>query len=281
MKKILLASFLTTFSLICQAQQSTEFGYNVGSSNYLGDLQTDNKTYNWPGFSTGIFVRQNVNPFFAFKTFINYAKISGDDSKTNVQGQLNRNLSFRSNIIEWGVVGEMNLLPQDRRFETSRSGRYFNATPYLFLGLNYFHFNPQTYYNGRWVNLQPLSTEGQGTSISNQAQYSLNQIAIPFGIGFKWQINRMITLGFEMGARKTFTDYLDDVSGNYSDLSVLATEKGSLSAELSYRGDEVKGNELTTSFLGEQRGNSSNKDWYLINSISMSYKFYNRAKRRF
>ena len=86
----------------------------------------------------------------------------------------------------------------------------------------------------------------------------------------------MLTIAYEMGARKTFTDYLDDVSGNYTDLSVLASEKGSLAAELSYRGDEIFGKELTSSYLGEQRGNSSNKDWYLINSLSISYKLYKR-----
>lgn len=281
MKKIIIASVLTAISFYSQAQnkQSTEIGFNLGSSNYLGDLQTENKTYNWPGFSTGFFVRQNMNPFFAFKSFINYARISGNDAKTHVQGQLNRNLSFRSHIVEMGIVGEMNLLPHDRR--TEKYARHFNATPYLFGGLNFFHFNPKTYYNGQWVELQPLCTEGQNTSISNQSQYSLNQIALPFGMGFKFQVSKQLTFGIEFGARKTFTDYLDDVSGNYTDATVLAAEKGTLAAELTYRGDEVKGNELTTSYLGEQRGNSSNKDWYLINNISISYKFYNRQRSRF
>jgi hypothetical protein len=105
MKKIIIGSVLIAISFYTNAQlKSREFGYNIGTSNYLGDLQTKNKTYKWPGFSTGIFVKQNLNPMFAIKGFINYARISGDDAKTFSQGQINRNLSFRSFVLEWGAV---------------------------------------------------------------------------------------------------------------------------------------------------------------------------------
>jgi len=281
MKKIIIGSVLIAISFYTNAQlKSREFGYNIGTSNYLGDLQTKNKTYKWPGFSTGIFVKQNLNPMFAIKGFINYARISGDDAKTFSQGQINRNLSFRSFVLEWGAVGELNLLPFNRYTE-NRDSRHYNFTPFLYAGLNVFHFNPKTYYNGQWIALQPLSTEGQNTSINAQRNYRLTQVALPFGFGFKFQITPEITITYEMGARKTFTDYLDDVSTNYTDLSLLAATKGNLAAELSYRGDEVKGNELTSSYLGEQRGNSSNKDWYLINSFSVSYKLYKRYRSSF
>ena len=169
----------------------------------------------------------------------------------------------------------MNLLPFNRFIEQGDI-RHYNFTPFIYGGLNVFHFNPKTYYNGQWIALQPLSTEGQNTSINADPNYRLTQLALPFGFGFKYQVTPELTIAYEMGARKTFTDYLDDVSGNYTDLSVLASEKGSLAAELSYRGDEIFGKELTSSYLGEQRGNSSNKDWYLINSLSISYKLYKR-----
>ena len=188
---------------------------------------------------------------------------------------LNRNLNFRSFVLEWGVLGELNLLPFNRFIEQGDI-RHYNFTPFIYGGLNVFHFNPKTYYNGQWIALQPLSTEGQNTSINADRNYRLTQLALPFGFGFKYQLTPELTIAYEMGARKTFTDYLDDVSGNYTDLSVLASEKGSLAAELSYRGDEIFGKELTSSYLGEQRGNSSNKDWYLINSLSISYKLYKR-----
>ena len=275
MKKIIIGSFLAAISFYCNAQQSTEFGYNIGTSNYLGDMQPKDRTYKWSGFSTGIFAKRNLHPMVAIKGFVNYARICGDDSRTSVQDQLNRNLNFRSFVLEWGVVGELNLLPFNRFIEQGDI-RHYNFTPFIYGGLNVFHFNPKTYYNGQWIALQPLSTEGQNTSINADPNYRLTQLALPFGFGFKYQVTPELTIAYEMGARKTFTDYLDDVSGNYTDLSVLASEKGSLAAELSYRGDEIFGKELTSSYLGEQRGNSSNKDWYLINSLSISYKLYKR-----
>ena len=46
MKKIIIGSVLIAISFYTNAQhKSREIGYNIGTSNYLGDLQTKNKIH--------------------------------------------------------------------------------------------------------------------------------------------------------------------------------------------------------------------------------------------
>ncbi len=92
------------------------------------------------------------------------------------------------------------------------------------------------------VYLKPLSTEGEGLpGYPDRKPYSLTQLAIPFGGGVKFAITNDWHIGLEVGLRKLFTDYLDDVSSTYADPNDLLTAKGQLAVDLSYRGDEVVG----------------------------------------
>lgn len=251
------------------AQQSTEFGYNIGVSNYWGDLQPKNFTYRDVGFSTGFFVRQNINSFLAVRGNLNYGRVHASDANSNIQSHIQRNLSFRSYIVEFGGDFEFSILPFDKYNPTNKRYRkYFNFTPYFFGGFNVFHFNPKAFYKNEWVELQPLQTEGQ--------HYSLTQIAIPFGMGFKYQINKNFGMSIETGFRKTFTDYLDDVSTAYPDLVALNTANPR-AAKLSFRGDELDYPEGMP-IKGAMRGLSSNMDWYVMSHISFSYKI--QPKRR-
>ena len=52
--------------------------------------------------------------------------------------------------------------------------------------------------------------------------YSLHQIAIPVGVGFKYELSQMITLRAEYVYRILNTDYLDDVSTSYINLTVYS-----------------------------------------------------------
>lgn len=250
------------------AQTSTELGYSLGFSSYLGDLQPKVYTYDQPGFSSGMFIRENVTSFLSFRASFNYARLHASDSKSLDQGHKERNLSFRTYLVEFGADMQINMLPFDKYNKSNKKyRRYFNYTPYVFGGVNVFHYNPKTMYKGQWVDLQPLQTEGY--------TYNLTQVAIPFGLGFKYQMNKHIGFSIEFGMRKTFTDYLDDVSTNYPNLNALAI-KDPIAADLSFRGDEVPENPQTLPAAGSQRGLSQNKDWYIINNISFTYKFFHK-----
>lgn len=278
MKKVLMSMLLLAHVAMAKAQVSSEVGYTLGTSNYLGDLQSADYSYRNQHLFSGIFGRYNANAQLAFRGFFNYGRVSGNDKNSGEQDLIKRNLSFRTNIIELGLQAEINVLPFNK-FDPNKkkAKRYFNWTPYFFGGINLFQFNPKTFYNGNWIALQPLCTEGQNTSFNSQKEYSLTQVAIPFGIGLKFQVNPKLCVGLELGARKTFTDYLDDVSGNYPDFAKLANEKGPLSTILSFRGDELPGF-VPSQYpaIGDVRGHSDNLDWYITNTISLSYRFYSK-----
>ena len=132
--------------------------------------------------------------------------------------------------------------------------------------------NPKALYNGEWIELQPLGTEGQGTSLTSQKKYSLNQIVIPFGIGVKVNFSHHTSLCMEYGIRKTFTDYLDDVSGLYPNLDVLEAESGTLARVLSDKAKTAEG--INQSSYGLQRGNAVDKDWYTVFGLVFTYEFF-------
>lgn len=257
-----------------QAQVSNELGASIGFCNYLGDLQDKDLTFKSPGFSFGLTAKHTFSSMFALRGNFNVGRISGNDELSNKLKNRNRNLSFRSHIIELGVVAEISALPFDKYNHLNSSNkRYFNWTPYFVGGLNLFHFNPKARYEGVWVPLRPLGTEGQNTSFNSQREYSLTQVGLPFGLGLKFQLSSQICVAFEIGARKTFTDYLDDVSGLYPDQTLLQNEKGKVAADLSYRGDELTQG-VGVNPTNSVRGNSANMDWYTMNTLTFTYKFY-------
>jgi hypothetical protein len=125
--------------------------------------------------------------------------------------------------------------------------------------------NPKTEYDGSEIELQKLGTEGQGTSLSSRGPYSLTQLCIPLGVGFRCSLGEMTSLNFEFGLRKTFTDYLDDVRmDTYVDPTVIAAENGPYAGVLSNRS-------LDGSRYGK-RGSASTKDWYVITGVMLTFK---------
>jgi opacity protein-like surface antigen len=244
--------------------QHFELGLMGGASNYQGDLVTNKSMIKETHAAFGGFARYNLNDWVAAKFNLTYGKISGNDSKTQ---NTERNLSFRSNILEFGLTGEFNILG----FQPYNLERVFS--PYIFAGVAMFKFNPQAELDGQWYKLQPLGTEGQGTSeYPDRDYYKLTQFSIPVGIGLKYALNDLWTLGFELGARKTFTDYLDDVSTSYIDQEVLLNSRGSYGEIAAALADR---NLTGTPYpAGRNRGDSSgNKDWYSIAGITISYNF--------
>lgn len=117
------------------------------------------------------------------------------------------------------------------------------------------------------MRLQPLGTEGQGL-IASRTKYSLIGICIPVGIGFKYTIDRYWGVGLEIGLRKTFTDYIDDVSTTYFDFANYpdANDLAAVLADRSNKSDP----KVTTA--GQQRGDPRDKDSYMFGIFSLNYK---------
>jgi hypothetical protein len=239
----------------------SELGLFGGVSYYMGELNPG-KPFFMPSFAGGLVFKHNYNARWAWRISALYGNVQADDSRSEVPSQIQRNLSFRSQVIEFSPMLEFNFFP----YEVGNLNR--PATPYIFGGFALFRFNPKAEYQGDLVALQPLGTEGQGTvSFPDRKEYSLINAAFPFGIGFKFHAGRL-ALAIEWGLRKTFTDYLDDVSTTYVDPDLLYATNGVLAALIADR-SVVNPGEINT---GRQRGNPSNKDWYSFAGITLSYK---------
>lgn len=246
--------------------QYYEVGLFGGVSNYQGDLAPVAFNPVETHLATGVFAKYNFNKYFSVKASYYNGRISGDDSHYDQAFRQKRNLHFRSDIHEFSLFGEMNITG----FQPHRHKNLLS--PYVFAGIGFFHFNPQAQYNGQWVDLQPLGTEGQGTSAyPNRIPYDLTQLCIPMGLGFKGNISRHWNLGIELGWRKTFTDYLDDVSSTYVAKEILLAENGVLAWELSNRSDEINNG---VEYLKDDqylRGDPVDKDWFFFVGLIVSY----------
>jgi len=262
MKKFLII-IITFFCFLSAQAQRNEVGVLLGTTYYLGDLNPS-KQFFLTKPAGGLLYRYIFNSRWALKLDGIYGSVAGDDAKAKFNEK--RNLSFKSSIFEFSSQLELNFLP----YITGNTKKdYF--TPYIFGGIGVFGFKPKANYNGTWYNLQPLGTEGQGTSTSDLQRYSLMKVSFPFGLGFKYSVGKYFCIGFEWGLRKTTTDYLDDVSTTYADPVLLAAENGPMSAILADRSIPTPGE--TVNNTGLQRGNSNTKDWYSFAGVFITIKF--------
>lgn len=266
MKRILLAlALLLSFGL--RAQEHHEIGLMVGVSNYYGDLQP--KMFPSYGYQpvAGIVYKYFMNPHIGIRLGASYTNLSAADSMSNIKVNQERNLSFATHLFEFHGALEFNLLP----IEILKR----KATPYFFGGVSAFYFNPYALDdNGDKVYLRPLSTEGEGLPMyPDRKQYSLVNLAFPFGAGMKFFIGQRIMLTGEVGFRYTNTDYLDDVSKSYVNLDTLQAYKGKLARQMSYRGNTVVGWDHNNPDYGFQRGDSKSNDWFYYVNITATVYF--------
>ena len=243
---LMLTALLLAFNT--SAQRSSEVGVLLGATYYSGDLNpTGHFNSNLMHRAAGVLFRRNINSRWSFRLFGLYGKVSGNDALVNNTLSANRSLSFRSNIVEGSGMFELNFF----RYVASDNERYF--TPTVFAGLGMFWMNPQaqTTDGSTYQDLRLQRTEGQ------IKEYSRLQPMLPFGVGARLKFSSRLLISLEYGLRKTWTDYLDDVSTTYPG---------------------TQGN--TTNGLnspGFQRGNSETKDWYVFSGITATYRFGHKA----
>ncbi|MBX9852835.1 MAG: hypothetical protein K2X86_13910 [Cytophagaceae bacterium] len=300
---VLLIVFVFLFKGIATAQGGSSFkkhryhsiGFSVNAMNYVGELDPG-PSFLSPGIkftrpNFGVTYLKRLQPRYSLRANVSWGRLKGDDYQNasfndkDINRKM-RNLSFRSSILEIKVDVVVDLW-ENRGRHTKRP----DYTPYAFLGIAYFHHNPKTLYQGSWVALQPLKTEGKS--------YSLNQVAFPMGLGFRYKLGKQWDLAFEMGWRFTLTDYLDDVSKSYADKSTLGSQAAK---DLSDRSGELFANAEMAPYItnqggfipdnntangnpggttpgyringygaaGDQRGDS-NRDWYIISGFHLTY----------
>ncbi len=272
MKMKVLILWLSIFCPFCLFGQYLEVGATIGISRYFGELQSGFES-SGSHFAYGIMARYNKSPRLAFSVQFIKTILSGDDARQKAvyKDKFNRNLSFQSSLAELSVQAEVNLVKYDIRDDKT-------AAPYLFAGIAAFYNNPRAELNGQWYDLQPLGTEGQ-TMEGGSGKYSRFDMAIPIGGGFKFSLGQQINLGFELGYRLTFTDYLDDVSLVYPDVETLRNQNP-IAGALSFRTPEILPQQAGNP-VGKPRGESGNKDSYLLGSISISINLARKYQLEF
>ncbi|MFA7081395.1 MAG: DUF6089 family protein [Bacteroidales bacterium] len=272
MKKYLIIALLSLLSYNANAQfiDKSDFGIIVGGGNYIGDLNPKYNFYN-SKLMVGAIYRYNINPRWAVRGNLLFGSVAAEDSHfDNI-----RNLSFESKLTEISAICEFNF------FDYQIGSRKHRLTPYIFAGVGVFFMNPKALIENRltnltqWVELQPLATEGQGME-GFDTPYSLTQISIPFGLGVKFSVNKLISIGLEWGLRKTFTDYIDDVSRDYVETATLLEWSGELGVAASDRTHEIL--EGRTNPAGSMRGNPQTKDWYQFFGFIITAKIPNKTK---
>jgi len=265
MKRIIL-TVVVLLPLLTHAQWNVNvFG---GFANYFGDLQSSPYTTAQAHLAGGIGLQYDLTGHISALTNITFGKVGASDEFSPKADLRARNLSFQTGIAEWNLLLEYNLLDL-------RSHKF---TPYVFGGIAVYHFNPYASDSlGHKVYLRPLSTEGEGLpQYPTSKPYALTQLAIPFGGGIKFRISDKVVLAYEIGLRKLFTDYLDDVSSRYVDQNVLLAAKGPQAVEMAYRGNELEGG-APYPHAGAPRGNPGHKDWYYFSGIRAIIAFNTRA----
>jgi hypothetical protein len=242
--------------------QRVFIGVAGGFANYNGDLLDQLYPKKITNGFIGFTVHYELQDQILIRGAYNFARVNGSDAYSEKPNLQLRNLQFESAISEFSVVGEYYLFNMyEKRF-----------SPYGFVGLGIFHFDPYSYDStGRKVFLKPLSTEGQGI-YPNKKPYSLWQPTIPFGGGVKFAITENLRIGIEIGLRKLFTDYLDDVSTSYPDYNDLLAARGQTAVDFSYRTDEIPGGDTNFPTKDTQRGGATQKDIYYFTGINIMFR---------
>ncbi|MBL7699418.1 MAG: outer membrane beta-barrel protein [Chitinophagaceae bacterium] len=271
-------SFLTLVSFVSFGQytESTshiEIGITAGPSNFLGDLGGNMgrgtpflKDNNFPmtKLTWGGFVSYHPNELLAFRLALNFGSLEGDDAIIKPKGGLEearktRNSNFRSKFQEALFLVEVY---PTIFLEEDPNDNYKKFRPYVTGGIGAFHFNPQGFdpVSNQWVGLKALSTEGQGfAEFPERKPYKLTQMNVPLGIGVKYFLSDNVNLSFEIIHRKTFTDYIDDVSTNYIDPALFYTYLPGNVAALAQRMANKTGGIYDP---GDKRGTPTNNDAY-------------------
>jgi hypothetical protein len=257
------ATFLCLFCAFPSwGQKGWEIGGGLGPAFYFGDLNTEFRMTE-PGFVGSGVVRYNYNTRISLKLPFSYARVSADDRNSSNAFERARNLNFTSNIAELGGQLEFNFFSYEHGSENN------NFTPYVFSGFSFYTFQPRTKFEGEWVSLRELGTEGQRRG----EEYPVLAPAFVFGGGIKFDINYYWSINVEISARALFNDYLDDVSKTYVNRDQLTATRGERSALLSDRSLPQDRINFNLGKDGIQRGNGKNNDSFNFLSVNVMYYF--------
>lgn len=280
MKKGLLLIF-TVLSFGLNAQWLWDYGGSIGATNYLGDIGGKEKTrrdfvsdmkMSKTRWNAGMFARYKYRQNVSFKAAFDYLRVEGDDKLSTNPGRHYRNFNFKNDIFALTTTAEYFFFTDPDLGNTYRYKNSFRA--YIFGGVGGFLTSPKSRYQGEWVKMRDYYVEGY--------EYKRLVLGIPMGVGFYFTFNKRNRWGFEFNYMKTFTDYLDDISGNYPEKAPSDPYTAGLTLRTTELTTQEKNDDLgayNSHGWGEKRGDPTNKD--AIVYVTFSYSKVIRGKSSF
>jgi hypothetical protein len=264
-----------------------EVSIGAGAGNFLGELGGANQvgtnglrdlefSRTRPAFKIGY--RYLLNPNIKIGADLLYGRLNGDDKLTKEPFRNNRNLHFRSPVVELGIFLEYYPFTEKTGNIYGLRGvignKKLHFSPYISVGFGGFWFNPSALYplDNKWYNLHSIQTEN--------VSYKRVSFFIPTGVGIKSSLSRKLSIGLEISGRKTFTDYIDDVSTVYVDQA----GEDAMTIYLSNPTTNIIPPTIDGPYesrptdVGQQRGDPTDNDSYLFAIFTVHYRFL-RYKR--
>lgn len=252
------------WSALGMQAQVGEIGVTAGAMYYIGDLNPYRHYPKDTKIAYGVLYRYNFSDRYALRLQALNGTLQSYDSHSSDSLQQLRNLHFRARLLEFSGLFEVNFRKYRSKDKDSKKW-----TPFIFGGLAYFRANPQAQLDDTWYDLAPLGTEGQGTSARpDEDAYAVDHMCIPFGAGFKVNLGRL-DFQLEWGLRRTYTDYIDDVSTTYVDRDQLAFENGPLAAALADPSVLAQLEQYPNE--ARARGDQNTRDWYQYTGLAVTY----------
>lgn len=218
----IIITFFCILSFAVSNAQIHEIGIFAGGNNYIGDVGPTN--YVKPNeFAFGVLYKWNKSPRHSWRVSYTQGKITSDDKDSDMPARKQRGLNFENSVKELSLGLEFNFFD----FNLHESG--FLLTPYVYSGISYFSYTELYQLNNHY-----------------EEDYKESTFAIPMTVGIKTRIAEKLILGFEVGARYTFTDNLDGSNPKNDNF------------------DELR------------FGNLNSKDWYVFSGFTLTYTFGNK-----
>ena len=170
---------LSSIAQTSRKNKSHELGFNFGGGYYIGEINPHYENiFQQSKFSFGMSYKRFFSKRWGVRASAIYGNTEAWDKNSADPLQQYRNLNFRNRFYEFGLVGEINF------FDYQMNSKEW-ITPYMFGGMAYYMMNPEGFYQGGWIPLQTMYTEAQTPA----TQYKLNGLALPFGVGFKFNVS--------------------------------------------------------------------------------------------
>ena len=234
--------------------QDWEMDFGVGVLNYQGELRAERFTSKGMRPAISIGIAKGVGERNSLLARFSSGMLTGRDADNPNYLTRRRNLDFETFLHELSLGF--------RRFIFSNPDGW--CAPFVNAGVAMFWVNPYTHDRmGVKYSLYDLSLEGQGLPQypSLKTTQKLN-VSLPVGAGLSLHLADRLRMDMEMTACKTFTDQIDGVGGYYPNMESLRSMRGPIAVDLSYRSDELPGEDLVFPPEGNLRGNPVTKDWY-------------------